>query len=105
MKHPESTLVAGVYSTRPALLGTTHPVAGDGAGLADEIPLAVVGIVPTRVCDEGGAIRAGDLLVTASLPGRAKKAPPHPAPGTVLGKALGALDHAEGRIEVLLTAR
>ena len=104
-READSALVAGVYSTKPALLGTTHDVAGGGPAMADEVPLGVVGIVPTKVCDEGGAIRAGDLLVTASRPGHAKKASANPAPGTVLGKALGSLRGAEGRVEVLLMAR
>jgi hypothetical protein len=99
----ESTFVAGVYSTKPALLGTTHDVAADDGNLKDEIPLGVVGICPTKVCDEGGAIKRGDLLVTASIKGYAKKAPKDVKPGTILGKALGALDKGRGKIEVLIS--
>jgi hypothetical protein len=105
---PDSALVAGVYSTKPGVLARPGRVA-DRAELADrageEAPLAVVGIVPTKVCAEGGPIRIGDLLVTSSTPGRAKRAPPQPAVGTVLGKALGALESGDGVIEVLLMAR
>ncbi|MCK6478668.1 MAG: hypothetical protein L6R43_00545 [Planctomycetes bacterium] len=99
----ESRLVAGVYATRPGVLlrkgGVTEGIP------EDEVPLAVVGIVPTKVCDEGGPIAIGDLLVTASMPGHAKKAGEKPMAGTVLGKALGALDKGDGVIEVLLMAR
>jgi hypothetical protein len=101
----ESTLVAGVYSTKPALLGTTHDVAGDGAKLAEEIPLGIVGIVPTKVCDENGPVRRGDLLVTSSIPGHAMRAGPSVRPGTILGKALGAVEQGRGVIEVLVTLR
>ncbi len=39
----------------------------------NEVPLAVVGIVPCKVTAKNGAIMAGDLLVTSSTPGRAMK--------------------------------
>ncbi len=102
----ESALVAGVISTRPAVVGTTHEVAGEEtAWKSGEVMLGSAGIVPTKICDEGGPIRIGDLLVTSSVPGHAKKAPPNPAVGTVIGKALGALGSGRGKIEVLLMAR
>jgi len=105
-----SPLVAGVVSTKPALLGSTHKVASMSpadrtAWKAREVELGIVGIVPTKVCDEGGPIRAGDLLVTASIPGHARRAPANPAPGTVLGKALAPLDRGRGKVEVLLISR
>jgi hypothetical protein len=46
-RRPYSTLVAGIYSTKPGLLGTTRKV--DEAAPLNEIPLAVVGIVPCKV--------------------------------------------------------
>jgi hypothetical protein len=103
----DSPLVAGVISTKPALVGSLHNVAkGRNEKMRrEEVKLGIVGIVPTKVCDEGGPIAIGDLLVSASLPGHAKKAPAVPAVGTVLGKALGRLDAGAGRIEVLLMAR
>ena len=70
-----------------------------------EVPLAITGIVPCKVCDEGGPIRAGDLLVAASIPGHAKKAPASPKAGTLVGKALGKLTGKQGKIEVLITMR
>lgn len=101
-----SPLVAGVVSTRPAVVGTVHDMAAAGrAALADEVRVGIVGIVPTKVCDEGGAIAIGDLLVSATLPGHAKRAPEHPAPGTVVGKALGPLAKGAGKVEVLLMQR
>lgn len=97
-----SPLVAGVVSTKPALLGSVHDVAG-GRLPDDEVPLGITGIVPVKVSDENGVVRPGDLLVSASLPGHAMKAPEKPAPGTVLGKALGTLEKGTGTVEVLLT--
>lgn len=103
---PRSALVAGVYSTKPGVLAMPRDVAGDEfLSVTKEVPLAVVGIVPTKVCDEGGPIRRGDLLVTASRPGHAMRAPANPEPGTVLGKSLGTLEKGTGRIEVYLVSR
>ncbi len=104
-REASSALVAGVVSTKPGVVAMPREVAGDGALAEDEIVLAVVGIVPVKVCDEGGPVRAGDLLVAASVPGHARKAPAQPAAGTVLGKALGAHGEGRGTVEVLLMAR
>jgi len=100
---PSSTLVAGVYSTKPAVLGVgAHHL---GQSLAGEAPVALVGIVPTRVSAENGAVRTGDLLVTARTPGYAMKAPARPATGTVLGKALQPLKRGRALVLVLVTLR
>jgi len=105
-REANSTLVAGVISTKPALLGTIHDVSATvHPWRKEEVELGIVGIVPTKVCDEGGAVRIGDLLVAASRPGHAKKAPPNPPAGTVIGKALAALEKGTAKIEVLLTLR
>lgn len=120
-----SSLVAGVYSTRPGFLGSEHdwdqlalqrglvarPPAGGELALPspfelgrmiDEVPLAVVGIVPCKVSAENGPIRAGDLLVTADLAGHAMRDDDARA-GTIVGKALGALSSGTGVIRVLVT--
>ena len=68
----------------------------------DEIPLAVVGIVPCKVSAENGPIRPGDLLVTSSTPGHAMR-DRDPAVGTVLGKALEEMPSGTGVIKVLVT--
>jgi hypothetical protein len=100
--------VAGVYSTRPAVLGADK----DGATRVDpdDVPVAIVGIVPTKVSAENGAIRPGDLLTTATVAGHAMKATPVLvsgvalyATGTILGKALGSLETGTGFIRVLVT--
>jgi hypothetical protein len=99
---PYSTLVAGIYSTKPGIVGSTRKA--DEAVAQDEIPLAVVGIVPCKVSAENGAIRPGDLLVTSSLAGHAMKGTDRSRMmGAVVGKALGSLDRGTGVIQVLVT--
>jgi hypothetical protein len=72
--------------------------------LADEIPLAIVGIVPCKVSAENGAIKAGDLLVASSRPGYAMKGTDRNRMlGAVIGKALGALEKDTGVIEALVS--
>lgn len=101
-KKPYSTLVAGIYSTKPGMLGSTRKI-GEPNG-ADEIPLAVVGIVPCKVTAENGPIRVGDLLVTSSTPGYAMKGTDRKRMlGAVVGKALEPLPQATGVIQVLVT--
>ncbi|MGA3133792.1 MAG: hypothetical protein ABSD59_23755 [Terracidiphilus sp.] len=97
-----STMVAGIYSTKPGFVGRLQP-ASDPAS-AGEIPMAMVGRVPTKVSAENGPIKPGDLLVTASLPGYAMKGTDRGKMlGAVVGKALGPLDSGTGVIEVLVT--
>jgi hypothetical protein len=99
---PYSTLVAGIYSTKPGMLGSTHKI-DDHAG-AGEIPLAVVGIVPCKVSAENGAVQAGDLLVASSTPGHAMKGTDRSLMlGAVVGKALEPLQKGTGVIQVLVT--
>jgi hypothetical protein len=98
---PYSTLVAGVYSTKPGVLATNHRIEQRDS---NEIPLAIVGIVPCKVSAENGAIRAGDLLVASSTPGYAMKGSDRGRMlGAVIGKALEPLNDGKGTIQVLLT--
>jgi hypothetical protein len=98
---PYSTLVAGIYSTKPGVLATPHHI---GESLDGEVPLAIVGIVPCKVTTENGAIREGDLLVTSSLPGYAMKGTDRRRlVGAVVGKALEPLPKGTGVIQVLVT--
>ena len=101
-QQPYSTLVAGIYSTKPGLVGTTRKV--DESAPQNEIPLAVVGIVPCKVTTENGAIRVGDLLVTSSTSGHAMKGTDRSKMlGAVVGKALEPLEEGKGVIQVLVT--
>jgi hypothetical protein len=101
-QQPYSTLVAGIYSTKPGMLGSTRRV-GEAAA-KDELPLAVVGIVPCNVSAENGPIHVGDLLVTSATPGHAMKGTDRNRMlGAVVGKALESLEKGTGRVHVLVT--
>ncbi|RMF58250.1 MAG: hypothetical protein D6746_09945 [Bacteroidetes bacterium] len=99
-----SPLVAGVYATRPGVLLSENGIDGMAA---DQVPMGVIGVVPTRVTHEGGPIRRGDLLVTSSTPGHAMKADPAKLGfGMVIGKALEDFDGpGPGRIQVLVNIK
>ena len=94
-----SDLVAGVVSSEPGIaLGGTEPT-------EDKALLALCGIVPVRVTNEGGPIQPGDLLVSSSTPGYAMRwASPAPCSCALVGKALEPMTDEWGVISVLLTA-
>lgn len=96
------TAVAGVVSAQPGLL---LGVAGD-----EKEQIATTGRVKVRVDASAGPIHIGDLLVTSAKRGTAMKSQPVSIggielhrPGTVVGKALEALERGEGEILVLLS--
>lgn len=107
---PYSSLVVGVYSTKPAVLAVGSQ--GVDASLSGQVPVAMMGVVPTKVTVAGGAIRPGDLLTTSRVPGYAMKAKAtmvhgiaiYPQ-GTIVGKALESLSHGQGVIEIMLMSR
>lgn len=95
-----STLVAGIYSTKPGLVGRRQQAVKSDT----EVPMAMVGVVPTKVSTENGSIKRGDLLVTSSTEGYAMKGTDHTRMlGAIVGKALGSLDSGTGVIEVLVS--
>src|SRR5262249_27501057 len=65
---PYSTLVAGIYSTKPGIVASPRNM---GDVVPSDVPLAVIGIVPCKVTARNGAIARGDLLVTSDLAGHA----------------------------------
>jgi hypothetical protein len=99
-----STLVAGVYATKPGVLLTEENIDAD---LTNQVPMGVIGVIPTKVCLQGGAIKRGDMLVTSSIAGVAMKADPDKVKvGQVLGKALE--DYSTdgiGKIKVLISVK
>ncbi|REC80412.1 collagen-like protein [Chryseobacterium elymi] len=99
-----STLVAGVYATKPGVLLTEEHIDSDISG---KVPMGVIGVIPTKVCLEGGKIKRGDLLVTSSKPGTAMKANPKKVKiGQVIGKALQDYDQTStGKIKVLVNIK
>lgn len=100
-----STLVAGVVSTNPAVTMNNNDLADNDSGKrTDQRPLlALVGKVPVKASAGNGPIQIGDLLVASSTPGHVMKAPRHPEPGTVAGKALAPLKSGTGVILMLVT--
>ena len=100
-----STLVAGVFATKPGVLLTEKNASEDQ--LQDMVPMGVIGVLPTKVCLEGGAIKRGDLIVTSSIPGVAMKADPDKVRvGQVLGKALQDFNaNGVGKINVLVSVK
>lgn len=107
-REANSRLVAGVYSTKPSVLSIGEHHIDDS--LQGEVPVAVVGIVPTKVTAQNGPICIGDLLTSAPTPGYAMKAKPvafngielYPT-GAILGKALERCEKGTGKIKVLVT--
>jgi hypothetical protein len=97
-----STLVAGIYSTKPGFVGRLEPATAETK--ATEAPMAMVGRVPTKVTAENGPIKVGDLLVASSTMGYAMKGTDRGQMlGAVIGKALGALDSGTGVVMALVT--
>lgn len=101
---PYSTLVAGVYATKPGVLLTEENIDSD---LEGKVPMGVIGVIPTKVCLEGGTIKRGDLLVTSSISGVAMKADSDKVKvGQVLGKALQDFNgNGIGKINVLVSVK
>jgi hypothetical protein len=102
---PYSTLVAGVFATKPGVLLTEKNAEKDQ--LEQMVPMGVIGVIPTKVCLEGGAIKRGDLIVTSSVPGVAMKADPDKVKvGQVIGKALQDYNtEGIGKITVLVSVK
>lgn len=98
---PYAKTVAGIYSTKPGVVGKRSV---DPKITNSEIPMAMIGIVPTKVTAENGPIQIGDLLVTSSTPGRAMKGTDAGRiTGAIVGKALGSLSGGNGVIDALVT--
>jgi hypothetical protein len=94
---PCSPLVAGVVSTQP---GVVLGHSGDTQGKA---LIALIGIVPVKVTDEGGPIWPGDLLVPSSIPGSAMRWDPKQGEACAfLGKALEPCSGKRGIVLTLL---
>jgi hypothetical protein len=101
---PCSDLVAGVVSTEPGfVLGSPTPYVLPTPNA--QALLALTGIVPVKVTNEGGSIQPGDVLVSSSTPGHAMRwAGDGPCSCALVGKALGPMTDDQGVISVLLTA-
>ena len=81
-----------------------------GTGGEGKVKVATTGRVRVKVNATRGAIKVGDLLVTSDADGVAMKSMPVDLggtpihrPGTIIGKALEALESGTGEILVLLS--
>jgi len=98
-----STRVIGVYATKPGVLLSNLSIDDDHS---TRVPAGVVGVIPTKVTMENGAIAPGDLLVAAATPGHAMKAGPDAPIGSIIGKALTPFTGtAPGVIDVFVNIR
>ena len=96
-----ATNIAGVFSTKPGVIGSQHEM---GAYPEDEIPVAMVGIVPCKVTTENGPIRRGDLLVSSNRSGYAMKGTDRTRlTGAILGRAMQPLLSGSGVIEIMVS--
>lgn len=95
--------VAGVASGAGGV--NTAMLLGQEGTLADgDIPVAIVGRVYCYVDADYGAVEPGDLLTTSPTVGHAMKVTDFSqAQGTILGKAMTALDKGKGLVLVLIS--
>jgi hypothetical protein len=101
---PYDSRVAGVISGagafNPAMVLDRQP------GLANRVPLALVGKVFCKVDASRAPVRPGDLLTTSGLRGHAMKVTDATkAFGAVIGKALRPLESGQGLIPITVMAR
>jgi hypothetical protein len=99
-----STAVIGVVDAAYRLAEHGLVRTAEGAiNPGDYLTVVTLGAFATLRADATyGAIQPGDLLVSSPTPGHAMRAG-DPQVGTVVGKALGALDAGTGSIPVLVT--
>jgi len=96
-----NTKVIGVISTSPAV---TFPGISEGEENANNLPLALSGIVPVKVSTENGAIQAGDLLTSSDTPGHAMRCSDAvKCTGATIGKALESFNGETGVIRMIVT--
>jgi hypothetical protein len=99
-----STLVIGVYATKPGVLLTERKIDDK---YSDTVPVGVIGVIPTKVTIENGPIHRGDLLVASSKPGYAMKGTDKDKMfGATIGKALEDFSGSiPGKIKVLVNVK
>ncbi len=90
---PYDQSVVGVISADPAIK----------LGDREETQVAMSGTVLVKVCDQGGEIKAGDMLTTSSVPGMAMKCMDlEKCFGATIGKALESFSGKYGMIKMLV---
>ena len=96
-------LSTGSYDTTVAGIVSTNPTIVMGDANEKSVPLALSGVVPTKVSAENGPIEVGDLLTTSNTPGHAMKCDDkRKCFGSLVGKALEPLDKGTGTVIALV---
>ncbi len=103
---PYDTSVVGIVSTKPAVLieGSSMIFMNNGFALNQTKPaVALAGRVPTKVTDENGMIKAGDLITTSNKKGYTMKCKkPIDCIGAIAGISLENQDEKEDKIMVMV---
>jgi hypothetical protein len=107
---PNDPGVVGVVAGEPGILLGSAPKGTEPAILS--APVATSGVIKVKVDAGYGPIALNDLLVASPTPGHAMRAEPTVVngfpmykTGTVIGKAMEALDAGTGTIKVLVMLR
>jgi hypothetical protein len=91
-------IISGAGGIKPGMLMGQKGSAADGV-----YPVALTGRVYCWADASTGAIQAGDMLTTSSIPGHAMKATDRERSyGAVIGKAMSSLDEGRGLVFVLV---
>ncbi len=97
--HTVAGIISGANGLKPGLTMKQEGSIGDGSH-----PVALTGRVYCWADASQGAIQAGDLLTTSSLPGHAMKVSDYAkAQGAIIGKAMSALEKGKGLVLVLVS--
>ena len=91
--------IMGIISTNPSIVGNAKPAYENNSNYKI---VAMLGQIPAKASAENGAIRPGDQLTAASIPGHIMKAN---AGDSTVGVALEGLDSGTGLINVLISRR
>ncbi len=90
-----------VYGDEPLGVISSHPGFSGGRDIPGNRPLAMMGQVPVKITNEGGAIRPGDKVTVSSRAGFAKKVQAESDP--ILGMAVESFSGAEGQVKIFVS--
>ena len=97
------TSIVGVVSTSPSFILRGPNTAETAILPPNNVAVALMGTVPCKIDADIAPVRIGDLLTTSPTKGHAQKMlDSSKAVGTVLGKAMGDLEHGKGIVSVLV---
>ena len=94
-------LEQAVYGDEPLGVISSHPGFSGGQDIPGNRPLAMMGQVPVKITNEGGAIRPGDKVTVSSRTGFAKKVQAESDP--ILGVAVESFNGTEGQVKIFVS--